>query len=490
MEEQTPQKTTEEPSEASFRPRIINPVKIGKVVILAADESVKDARFAIEEQMPWIGVDTFSDPISITEYQTTSACAFILDDTALNLVDTQQIRSKNKDAVIVLLSSNGFIQRSPLAVAAERYPYTQKADLVFAFDYQSFLPKNIIAAVIKTVEDRINIRGYSNARRFIFLIVDDEPRWFSQFLPVLHSIIGQRANFLLARNFEQALSALCGVENEEDIDVESFRTEGHGDDIVCLITDIYFPKHKDPTSAAGRDLIRIAQQFFPRIPIVVASKTKEAEQFEDIAFVLPKGDPGSLDTLRTHILDHTGIGDFVLFNSEGRELFRIKTITEMLQLLDRAEEDSVEGRELRKCMESRGEKDAFSTWLYMHSYRQLADELRPLRLYGQDLIEVLKQHLTREVLRMRHTPLVVDGIKILNLQDLSQLLRSVEPDKIQQYSDNDILSSWLDRKGYVELADELRPIHGSGEKLSKTMADVVDKWITKYAESSGEVFGV
>ena len=142
-------------------------------------------------------------------------------------------------------------------------------------------------------------------------------------------------------------------------------------------------------------------------------------------------------------------------------------------------------------MESRGEKDAFSTWLYMHSYRQLADELRPQRLYGQRLIEVLKQHLTREVLRMRHTPLVVDGIKILNLQDLSRLLRRAEPERIQQYSDNDTLSSWLDRKGYVELADELRPIHGGGEKLSKTMADVVDRWITKYAERvSGEISGV
>jgi hypothetical protein len=53
---------------------------------------------------------------------------------------------------------------------------------------------------------------------------------------------------------------------------------------------------------------------------------------------------------------------------------------------------------------------------------------------------------------------------------------------IHSISDNDVLSSWLDRRGYSELADELRPIHGRGPELGRVLADVVDKWTTIYHE--------
>jgi hypothetical protein len=43
----------------------------------------------------------------------------------------------------------------------------------------------------------------------------------------------------------------------------------------------------------------------------------------------------------------------------------------------------------------------------------------------------------------------------------------------------------LDRKGYPELAEEIRPIHGSGEKLKEALKQSVSKWIALY-EQRGE----
>lgn len=37
------------------------------------------------------------------------------------------------------------------------------------------------------------------------IIDDDEPRWFSQFLPVLYNIIGQRADVKLTRTYEETM---------------------------------------------------------------------------------------------------------------------------------------------------------------------------------------------------------------------------------------------------------------------------------------------
>jgi hypothetical protein len=152
----------------------------------------------------------------------------------------------------------------------------------------------------------------------------------------------------------------------------------------------------------------------------------------------------------------------------------------MMEVLSQAEKDTKEARELREILESYGDKDNFSTWLYMHSFRELADELMPKRIYGHNLIKALKQYLRREIFRMERTPLIIDGVRIFNLRELVDLLRSIDPAKIQGYSDNDIFSSWLDRKGYADLADELRPIHGSGPRLATTLIDIIEKWMRKY----------
>jgi hypothetical protein len=83
---------------------------------------------------------------------------------------------------------------------------------------------------------------------------------------------------------------------------------------------------------------------------------------------------------------------------------------------------------------------------------------------------------------MARTPLLLQDRKIFNLDDLRAAIQSLDPDTIQPYSDNDMISSWLDRQGYPELAEELRPIHGSGAGLSRALAQTIEKWIGLYKE--------
>jgi hypothetical protein len=98
------------------------------------------------------------------------------------------------------------------------------------------------------------------------------------------------------------------------------------------------------------------------------------------------------------------------------------------------------------------------------------------------MITVLKRHLKREVLRMASTPLYIDNEKATNLAELVHLLKIADPRKIQKLSNNDVFSSWLDRKGYTELAEELRPIHGTGPTLIESLSSIVEKWVQIYEE--------
>jgi hypothetical protein len=208
--------------------------------------------------------------------------------------------------------------------------------------------------------------------------------------------------------------------------------------------------------------------------VIIASKAKEALGLNRLGFILPKGDPGSLEKLREYVLNFTGLGDFVVSDDEGREIRRARNIRDIYEILLEAGEDTDEGRRLRALLEAFAEKDKFSTWLYMHSYRELGDRLRPKKSRGQQLIALLKRHFRLELSRVERTPLA--GIKVFDLAGLLAALRAVPPETLQPYSDNDILSSWLDRKGFSELAEQLRPIHGKGPELKALLMDIVAKW--------------
>jgi hypothetical protein len=463
-----------------FTPRIINPVKIQNVVIFSADEQIRETKSVLEKNMPWIKVEVLYDPVSVGEYKSEGATVLILDDVALNLVQTQAVKQKNEDVVVALLSASELVHCAPPSIALEKHPYTSKADLIFAFNKTDFAPNKVIQSVVRSAEDLLNITKYSKVRRYIFLIVDDEPRWFSQFFPILYSIIGQRADVMIVRTYEESLKFIFGVEKESEIDDTQYTSFGHGDDVVCLITDIFFPKESNVNSDAGKDLIKLIQKYYPRIPIIIASKTKEANAFKDSAFILPKGDPGSLITLREHIRDYTGIGDFLIQSQDGDVFYRVKNIQEMINVLEEADTNTPQAKKLREILEVFGQKDSISTWLYMHSFRELGDVLRPMRIQGQRMITLLKRHLLREVLRMNSTPLIINNKKARNLKELLQLFESAEQSEIQKLSDKDVFSSWLDRKGYSELADELRPIHGTGQPLIKSLSDILEKWIPVY----------
>jgi len=464
----------------AYDPRIINPVRFSRAVVFAADEDVRAACDKLAESMPWTKVEAATDPLSLDRFAADQAAAFVFDDTGLIVADTDRLRGPGMDRVFILLSGNDVIHRTPPSIMKSRYPYTSKADLIFAVDRDEFVPRKIIVPAVRSAEDLLNIRKYAKERRFIFLIVDDEPLWFSQFLPVLYGIIGQRADVMIARTYEEALRFLFGVDHESGIDRARFLSRGHGDDVIGLIADLYFPKGGDMDSPVGQDLIEIVKTYYPRIPVIVASRAKEAQNLKDRALILPKGDPGSLETLKDYIHDFTGMGDLVIQNPDGGESHRLRDIFQLRELLIEAGEDSRRGATLRKTLETYAEKDAFSTWFYMHGFRTLGDILRPRRDRDFELVIELRTVIDEELERIRSTPLVIEEERIFDLRDLLRVLKRVDPQRIQPLSDNDVFSTWLDCKAYPELAEEFRPIHGSGERLREALSGAVEKWIGIY----------
>lgn len=303
-------------------------LNIEQAAVFAAEEMIRSAARKLGDELPGLKVTIYTDPLSFSRIRTDRPVVAILDDMGANLADLGMIHGSNPALVAVLLTFDKRIQCSPLSMARREFPALSGVDLAFAVNRGELHPDRIIAPSVRAAEDHLIIEHRAETDRRVFLIVDDEPRWFSQFLPVLYGIIGRQALVKIANTFEEAHSFLFGCDAAEPADAELADSErtgseqadseqedagrhgrGHLDEVACLIADLTFPRCGKVDPEAGVDLIRIFRERCPGIPVVIASKAEGVSGLKDLGFILPKGDPGSLLTLGRFIADSTGLSD-------------------------------------------------------------------------------------------------------------------------------------------------------------------------------------
>ena len=426
--------------------RVINPHKIQKAFIFAMNPQIREAARRLDRRLPHCELTFISDPADCNSKLADKTFVLFVDEGAMPFHDRQEFKRKNPFGVSALLTYDTQVGCAPTQEEAERiYPLCRDADLVFHVNDTDCKPVDVMPAVMRHAEDLHNLEYHKRARRCIFLVVDDELRWFSQFLPVLYRIIGQRAGVMMARTYEEAREIL----------------DQHGSDVVCLITDMLFPMGGKITADAGRRLVLSTKKKWPRIPIIVASKMAKAEELQRSALILPKGDPGYVEILDQYVHDFTGIGDF-LFVHEGKMWRCAKTLAELGQAIADAPVE---------LLDEYAEKDYFSTWLYMHGFRDLADRLVVRQDRGEELRDVLTSNLERELVKVERLELVLQNRdkevvgRARTVDELVELVARVDLRTLKEYSKKDHFSMWLMRKGHPEVADRVRPIHGAGEEL-------------------------
>jgi hypothetical protein len=440
--------------------RVLNPHKLTHVYTFAADAEIRRAARGLEQSMASCEVTILSNTHEMGQELHDEAFVLFVDEAAISFLDRGKFKKHNPFGTVFLLTNDLRVASAPTRREVERAcPLSRRADLVFFLDDKDCSPKRVLPAAVRYAEDRHNIAYHKIAKRFIFLVVDDELRWFSAFLPMLYRVIGQRADVMTARTFEEAMEVM----------------EEHGSDIVCLITDMYFPKGGVVTAEAGRELVKRTKRDRPRIPIIIASKSDRGRELQDVALILPKGEPGAVETLYQYVHDFTGLADFLFFR-DGKPWRRATTLEELRSVVAEAPLD---------LLEEYGKNDYFSTWLYMHGFRELGDRLRMRQDRGDKLRRILLDTFDQELELLSQQELVlVDAQgetvgRARTVEDLLVVIEAIELEPLEAHASHDIFSMWLMRKGFPDLADQLRPIHGEGEDLRRELLDVLGHWVRR-----------
>jgi DNA-binding NarL/FixJ family response regulator len=236
-----------------------------------------------------------------------------------------------------------------------------------------------LLAMIKQVEDWRN--AYWDVREGgvqAIILVEDDVRFYSYYLPHLyeevtrqtsrlladglnlsHRLLRMRARpkILLARSYEQAIE-LC---------------DRYAGNLLCLISDVSFPRGGRLDAEAGIALARELRRRDPDLPILLQSAEESArvQAGELGASFVRKQSPTLLEEIRRYLLDNLGFGDFVFRLPDGGEVGRAADFRQLLARLGDMPDASVAYH---------AERNHFSRWLKARTEFELAAMVRPRQL--------------------------------------------------------------------------------------------------------------
>ena len=299
----------------------------------------------------------------------------------------REVRRAGLDVPVVVLGYDyreikNFVARNPVT----------DIDRVFLWQGNA----RILIAIVKYVEDKRNVLHDTRAMGVpVLLIVEDNIRYYSSFLPVIYtelikqsrSVIQEginvahklvrlqaRPKILLASNFEEAAQL-----------VQEYR-----DYIFGLVSDVEFPWEGQLSPEAGFELARLVKSLTPDVPVVLQTSRTEfrARAHAHGYSFLRKRSPTLLKDLRSILTDYFGFGDFVFRLPDQTEVGRAKDLNELEQTLQTLPAES---------LLYHAQRNHFSHWLMARTEFALAAKLRPRKVSDFNGPEHLRRDLIESI---------------------------------------------------------------------------------------------
>lgn len=307
-----------------------------------------------------------------------------LSDTNIFEIGTQ-IRAYDKRCYILLLLNNN----SELYLFENRQKDLNEIDNIFVWNGDS----KVFLAMIKYIEDKANAENdtrVSLAR--IILLVEDSIRYYSRLLPILYTQIMKQTQRIIAEECHDDMIKLLRMRARPKIllakDYEDAvdKIDKYNDYLLCLISDVKFPKSGIHDEEAGYKLIKLLQARNADIPVLLqSSETKNIFMAQKLnADFMHKNSEQLEEKLTGFMLEYLGFGDFVFKTSKGLEIARAGSMEEFKKIIRDIPVESVVYHAGR---------NHFSSWLLARGEIQFAKELQPVKVNDFSSFADLKQYI-------------------------------------------------------------------------------------------------
>lgn len=333
-----------------------------------------------------------------------------------------RLKARHYDMVIIMI---GVDKESPMDLCRkikDKYPYlptyillNSPADIAFVKSQKALkVPfdnyfvwtgeSKVFFAMVSQLEDRVNVENDTQkGLTGVILLVEDSADYYSSYLPMLYSLVMDqtrnliedvstdelykvlklraRPKILLTSNWENAIAVF----------------DNYRDNLLCVISDMAFPKNDTMHEKAGFELIQHIKTHLPNLPTVLQSSDPESAKY---AFTLKsnfinKNSESLLQDLKSFINYYLGFGHFVYRDNSGRQIAVAKSMKEFEAYLETVPEDSLAYHAM---------KNHFSLWLMARGEVKIAKLINPIKVSDFKSLRELREFLL-EIIRKRRQEL-------------------------------------------------------------------------------------
>jgi len=330
-----------------------------------------------------------------------------------------RLRSRHYDMIIIMIGVDREAPVKLCGIIKENYPYiptyvllNNPCDVEYikgvrekGVPFDNYFvwtgESKVFFAMVKLLEDKVNVENDTKkGLTRVILIVEDSAAYYSTYMPMLYNLVLEqtkhliedistdelykilklraRPKILLATNYEEAL-----------IIYNTYR-----DYLLCVISDMKFPKGGVMDEKAGFDLIQTIKNDYPNIPAILQSSDAENARYAHglKASFINKNSESLLQDIKSFINYYLGFGNFVYRDTHGKQIAVAKTMKEFENYLETIPEDSLVYHAM---------KNHFSLWLMARGEVNIAKTTGPMRVKDFDSLKELREFLLGTIRKRR-----------------------------------------------------------------------------------------
>lgn len=329
-----------------------------------------------------------------------------------------RLKARHYDMIIIMI---GVDKENPLVLCKkikEIYPYiptflllNSPGDVTFVKKQKSLgIPfdnyfvwtgeSKVFFAMVKLLEDRVNVdNDTKKGLTRVILIVEDSAEYYSSYLPMLYTLVMEQTKSLIEDVSTDELYKVLKLRARPKILLASNYEDSitiynkYKDSLLCVISDMRFPKNGVMHDLAGFDLIKHVKAELPNLPSVLQSSDPENARYAHTlkSNFINKNSESLLQDLKSFINYYLGFGHFVYRDTNGRQIAVAKSMKEFEAYLQTVPEDSLVYHSM---------KNHFSLWLMARGEVKIAKMINPIMVSDFNSLKELREFLI-DIVRKR-----------------------------------------------------------------------------------------
>ncbi len=249
----------------------------------------------------------------------------------------------------------------------------------------------ILLAIIKFIEDMINIKEDIKLGVKVILIIEDSPKYYSKFLPIIYTEIMTQTRKLISEGVNDLHRLLRMRARPKIILAETYQQamnqfKKYKDSILGIISDVRYPVQTRIDHLSGIKFAKYVKTLIPDLPILLQSSEEKNRSlaYQNGLGFLNKNSVNLLHELSQFIKNNFGFGDFVFRNRDGHEIARARSLPELAEKIMEIPDESIIYH---------ANKNHISIWLRARTEYELAERIRPKKVSDFNTIDDIRKHI-------------------------------------------------------------------------------------------------